>query len=129
MEAVRLWIAASRGRKVHAPDRRETWLYVDYSGAPALRMAYGTEDVFQAALDHIVVSHGLDYERLWASFKRTNRWILQALSTGRPLQSGEHRTSTVYCALKRLQKDGYVIYSDRYEIEDPFFKQWILAHS
>ena len=89
----------------------------------------GTEDVFQAALDHIVVSHNLDYERLWASFKRTNRWILQSLATGRPLQSGEHRTSTVYSALKRLQKDGYVIYSDRYEIEDPFFKQWILAHS
>lgn len=89
----------------------------------------GTEDVFQAALDHIVVSHGLDYERLWTSFKRTNRWILQALATGRPLQSGEHPTSTVYSALKRLQKDGYVIYSDRYEIEDPFFKQWILAHS
>lgn len=89
----------------------------------------GTEDVFQAALDHIVVSHNLDYERLWTSFKRTNRWILQALAAGRPLQSGEHRTSTVYSALKRLQKDGYVIYSDRYEIEDPFFKQWILAHS
>ena len=89
----------------------------------------GTEDVFQAALDHIVVSHNLDYERLWASFKRTNRWILQALATGHPLQSGEHPTSTVYSALKRLQKDGYVIYSDRYEIEDPFFKQWILAHS
>ena len=26
-----------------------------------------------------------------------------------------------------LQKDGYVIYSDRYELEDPFFKEWIIA--
>ena len=29
--------------------------------------------------------------------------------------------------MKRLQKDGYVIYSDRYELEDPFFKEWIIA--
>jgi len=28
--------------------------------------------------------------------------------------------------LKRLQKDGYVIYTDHYELEDPFFKEWIL---
>ena len=42
------------------------------------------------------------------------------------LQTGEYPTSTVYSALKRLQKDGYVIYSDHYEIEDPFFKEWIL---
>ena len=58
--------------------------------------------------------------------KRTNRWILQRLASGKPLQSGEYRTSTIYSALKRLQKDGYVIYSDRYELEDPFFRQWIV---
>jgi hypothetical protein len=28
-------------------------------------------------------------------------------------------------ALKRLQKEGYVIY--RYELEGPFFKEWIIA--
>lgn len=83
-------------------------------------------DVLQAAVDHIVVSHALDYERLWMCFKRTNRWILQRLAYGKTLQDGEHRTSTIYSALKRLQKDGYAIYSDHYELEDPFFKQWIL---
>ncbi len=86
----------------------------------------GVEDVFQASIDHIVTSHALDYERIWMGFKRTNRWILQRLATGKPLQSGEHRTSTIYSALKRLQKEGYVIYSDRYELEDPFYRQWIL---
>ena len=85
-----------------------------------------SEDVLQAAIDHIVVSHGLDYERIWMGFKRTNRWILQRLASGKSLQDGEHRTSTIYSALKRLQKDGYAIYSDHYELEDPFFKQWIL---
>ena len=84
------------------------------------------KEVLQVAVDRIVTTHGLDYERLWLNFKRTNKWILQRLASNGNLQTGEHRTSTVYSALKRLQKDGYVIYSDRYEIEDPFFKEWIL---
>lgn len=83
------------------------------------------EDVLGNAINHIVISHGLDYERLWMNFNRTNKWILQSLATNRALQNGEYPTSTIYSALKRLQKDGYVIYSDRYEIEDPFFKEWI----
>ena len=87
-----------------------------------------TEDAIAAAIDQIVMAHGLDYERLWMNFNRTNKWILQRLAADKPLQSGEHRTSTVYSALKRLQKDGYVIYSDRYELEDPFFKAWLLAN-
>ncbi len=85
-----------------------------------------TVDVVTAAIDHIVKAHGLDYERLWTNLNRTKRWILKQLATGGALQSGTHRTSTVYSALKRLQKDGYVIYSDRYEMEDPFYRQWIL---
>lgn len=85
-----------------------------------------SEDVLQAAVDHIVVSHALDYERIWMGFKRTNRWILQRLASGKSLQDGEYRTSTIYSALKRLQKDGYAVYSDHFELEDPFFRQWIL---
>ena len=86
-----------------------------------------TEDPVGKAISHIVTSHSLDYERLWMNFKRTNKWVLQHLATGKSLQTGEHRTSTIYSALKKLQKDGYVIYTDRYEIEDPFFKQWIIG--
>ena len=86
-------------------------------------------DPFQAAIDHIVTSHALDYERLWTSLNRTNRWILQRLSSGKPLQSGEHKTSTIYSALARLQKNGFAIYSDHYEIEDPFFREWIIWQS
>jgi len=85
-----------------------------------------TKDVLQTAIDHIVTTHGLDYERLWMSINRTSKWILQRLASKGVLQTGQYPTSTIYSALKRLQKDGYVIYSDRYEIEDPFFKEWIL---
>lgn len=85
-----------------------------------------TDDTVATAIGYIVSSHGLDYERLWMNLNRTNRWILQRLASNKPLQSGEYRTSTIYSALKRLQKDGYVIYTDRYELEDPFFRQWIV---
>ena len=87
------------------------------------------EDPFKTAISHIVTTHGLDYERLWMNFNRTNKWILQRLSSGKPLQSNDHRTSTIYSALKRLQKDGYVIYTDRYEMEDPFFREWIMVNN
>ena len=78
------------------------------------------------AVDYNVKSHGLDYERLWMRFNRTNYWILQRLASGKPLKSSEYRTSTVYSAQKRFQKDVYVIYSDQYEIEDSFFRQWVV---
>ena len=87
------------------------------------------DDPLGAAIDHIVTTHGLDYERLWMNFKRTNKWIMQRLSSGKPLQTGEYRTSTVYSALKRMQKDGYVIYSNHYEMEDPFFREWIVREN
>ena len=78
------------------------------------------------AIKRIVSSHSLDYERLWMNFNRTTKWIMQRLAIGGTLQTGEHRTSTIYSALKKLQRGGYVIYSDRYELEDPFYKQWII---
>ena len=87
------------------------------------------EDAMAAAIDHIVTTHGLDYERLWQNLNRTNKWIMQRIAKNGPLQTGEHRTSTVYSALKRLQKEGYVIYSEQYEIEDPFFREWIVRTS
>ena len=88
-----------------------------------------TTDPVKKAIEHIVTTHSLDYERLWMNFNRTNKWILQRLVSEKPLQSGEYRTSTIYSALKRLQKEGYVIYSDHYELEDPFFKEWILVNN
>lgn len=87
------------------------------------------KDPFGTAIDRIVTTHGLDYERLWMNFNRTNKWIMQRLSSGKPLQSGDYRTSTIYSALKRLQKDGYVIYTDHYEMEDPFFREWIRVNN
>lgn len=83
------------------------------------------EELFDAALNHIVETHNLDYERLWQNFTRTSKWIFKRLALNLPLQTGEYRTSTIYSALKKLQKDGYVNYSTHYEIEDPYFQYYI----
>lgn len=85
------------------------------------------EDVMDAAIRQIVMMHGLDYERIWMNFKRTSKWLLLRLAKNVSFQSGEYRTSTVYSSLKRLQQAGYIIYTDRYEIEDPFFREWLAA--
>ena len=83
----------------------------------------------RTAIEHIVITHGLDYERIWNTFNRTAKWILMRLAKNESFQTGEYRTSTIYSALKRLQQLGYVIYSNRYEIEDPFFKEWLMQIS
>ena len=84
-------------------------------------------EVMQTAIQEIVNTHDLSYERIWLNFNRTDMWILQRLAAQSDLQTGEYRTSTIYSALKRLQHSGHVIYTDRYEIEDPFFKAWLLT--
>lgn len=87
------------------------------------------KDVLSVAIQQVIDTHSLDYERLWIKFNRTNKWILQRLALSAPLQVAEYPTSTIYSALKTLQKDGVVIYTATYEIEDPFFRDWIVQHT
>lgn len=86
-----------------------------------------SEDVLKKSVDAIVQAHDLDFERLWLSFNRTDRFIMQSLSKNvNPLQNRFVAPSTTYSAIKRLTKAGYVIRVEDYEIEDPFFKTWII---
>ena len=73
-------------------------------------------------------SHDLDFERLWLNFNLTDRSIMMNLSKGiNPLKNRQVATSTSFSGIKRLMKYGYVIRVTDYEIEDPFFKQWIIG--
>ena len=79
------------------------------------------------AISKIVRTHDLDFERLWLNFNRTDRSIMLSLSKGNnPLQNRQVATSTSFSGIKRLMKAGYVIRVNDYEIEDPFFREWIL---
>lgn len=79
------------------------------------------------AIRQMVEEHDLDYERLWISMKRTDRKILTLLAKkNNPLTDRSIPTSTTFSSLKRLVKQGYVIKTTSYELEDPFFGEWIL---
>lgn len=85
------------------------------------------QDVMKAAIEDILMTHDLGFERIWQNFNRTDMWVLQRLAAKAELQTGEYRTSTIYSALKRLQQSGHVIYTDHYELEDPFFREWLIS--
>lgn len=85
------------------------------------------DGVVNEAVSKIVRTHDLDFERLWLNFNRTDRSIMLSLSKGsNPLQNRQVATSTSFSGIKRLMKAGYVIRVNDYEIEDPFFKEWII---
>ena len=87
------------------------------------------EGVVAEAINKIVRTHDLDFERLWMNFNRTDRSIMLSLSGGiNPMQNRKIATSTSFSAIKRLMKAGYVIRVNDYEIEDPFFKECIIRN-
>lgn len=84
------------------------------------------EDVVNKAIDQVITAHDLDYERLWLTFNKTDKRVFQSLCRmENPIEDRNAPTSTTYSAIKKLMQRGYVIRSSAYEIEDPFFKQWI----
>lgn len=84
------------------------------------------EGVVAKAVERLTNIHDLDFERLWIALTKTDRHLLQVLcSEDKNLASMQSPTSTIYSALNRLMKKGYVIKSEGYEIEDPFFRCWI----
>jgi hypothetical protein len=85
------------------------------------------DDVVNEAINKIVRTHDLDFERLWLNFNRTDRSVMISLSKGvNPMQNRQVASSTSFSAIKRLIKYGYIIRVNEYEIEDPFFKECIV---
>lgn len=83
-------------------------------------------DVVNQSIKQLVQMHDLDFERFWVNFNKMDRNTLMLLAQGKnPLTQRELPTSTSFSSLKRLTKNGYVIKTEAYEIEDPFFQRWI----
>lgn len=92
------------------------------------------KEVFQLAKDDILNMHDIDYERIWANFNQTDKKLLIGLSVQESArlsaqfinQNNLGPSSTAYSSLKRLMGNGYVVKQEEYyEIDDPFFRQWI----
>jgi AAA+ ATPase superfamily predicted ATPase len=92
------------------------------------------KDVVIAAIEEIIQIHNHDYERLWATFNHTDKQTMTFMALRKdpndsPLSHGSEigPSSTVYSSLKRLMLNGCVIKTDAgYELDDPFFKRWIV---
>ncbi len=85
------------------------------------------EDVVKLSVERLVNVHDLDFERLWIGFNRMDKRIMQSLCKRQnPFQNKQTPTSTIFSAIKRLMRLGFVIKTDTYEVEDPFFRQWIM---
>jgi AAA+ ATPase superfamily predicted ATPase len=87
-------------------------------------------DVVKEAISKIVLAHDLDFERFWISLNKTDRRILQKISSrSQDLYSDRTvPTSTTFSSLKRLMTKGYIIRTETYELEDPFFEEWIIKN-
>ena len=87
------------------------------------------KDIIRSSIEDIIAIHDLDYERLWLNFNKTDKYVMVVISEGtNPIQDRKLPTSTLTSATLRLSKKGYIIRTEQYEIEDPFFKEWILKN-
>lgn len=92
------------------------------------------QEPVQQAIAETIQTHDFDYERLWATVNNTDKKTLTNLvkrnnnTLAGPLSKAANigPASTVFSSLKRLMQNGNVIKTDKgYEVDDPFFKQWL----
>ena len=89
-----------------------------------------TKNLIEESISRILLLHDFDYERIWINFNKTDKKILQMVcSDENPLSNRQLPTSTTFSALKRLMHNGYIIKDEKYEIEDPFFRRWIINYN
>jgi len=95
------------------------------------------DEIINLAVNHLIQIHDLDYQRFWQNLNQTDKKILliiakgyiNILSQSTLVQMGIPSTSTLYSGLKRLIQHGYIIKeNDKYELDDPFFKIWLLKN-
>jgi len=93
------------------------------------------KELVNSTVDYLVRIHDNDYQRIWQNQNQTDKKILiqiaqgqeQLLSQNSIQQMGFNSSSTLYSGLTRLVQHGYVVKANtNYELDDPFFKNWIL---
>jgi hypothetical protein len=87
------------------------------------------DNIVNEAIARLLEFHDLNFERIWLNFNNTDKRILMWLANNnKPYALMGIAQSTISSSLKRILKDGYVIKTAEYEVEDPFFRNWILSH-
>jgi hypothetical protein len=93
-----------------------------------------SENIVKEVIDNIIMLHDNDFERLWNNFNNTDKKVLIELAfekadllTVPVLHKNACAASTIFSALKRLTVKGVLIKTEKYEIDDPFFRNWIIV--
>jgi len=99
----------------------------------ALEREKYSENIVNKTVENIILLHDNDYERLWNNFNNTDKKVLIDLAFEQEnmlsapiLYKNTSASSTIFSALKRLTKKGILIKTEKYEIDDPFFRNWIV---
>jgi hypothetical protein len=92
-----------------------------------------SENIVNETIGNIVMLHDNDFERLWNNFNNTDKKVLIELAFEQTnllstpvLYKNISASSTIFSALKRLAEKGILIKTEKYEIDDPFFRNWIV---
>jgi hypothetical protein len=92
-----------------------------------------SEDIVNKTVENIILLHDNDFERIWNSFNNTDKKVLIELAfeqtdllSATVLHKNASSSSTIFSALKRLTEKGVLIKTEKYEIDDPFFRKWIV---
>jgi AAA+ ATPase superfamily predicted ATPase len=91
------------------------------------------EDILYETIENVISLHNNDFERLWNNFNNTDKKVLielafekEELSSTTVSYKNGSASSTIFSALKRLTEKGILIKTEKYEIDDPFFRTWIV---
>ena len=85
------------------------------------------ENIVKEAVEQLTIIHDLDFERLWMNFNKTDKYIMLNLAHKKqPSSTRSLPPSTIYSCVKRLMQMGYIIKINEFEIEDPFFRNWLI---
>ena len=100
----------------------------------ALERENYSENIVNKAIENIILLHDNDFERLWNNFNNTDKKVLielafeqTSLLSAPILYKTICSSSTIHSALKRLTEKGILIKTEKYEIDDPFFRDWIVS--
>ena len=92
------------------------------------------KELIKESINKLIQIHDMDYERLWQTQNQTDKKVLIALAQKEQAiltktfnrKYGISATSTVFSSLKRLMNQGYIYkINSLYELDDPFFAEWI----
>jgi hypothetical protein len=99
----------------------------------ALKRDKYSDNIVNEIVEDIILLHDNDFERLWSTFNNTDKKVLIELAftqanllSASVLYKSTSASSTIFSAMKRLAKKGVLIKTGKYEIDDPFFRKWII---